>query len=106
MLGAISASYQPNNNLKLRFISSAFQTIESETYDIQGQYWIGRLETTFGEEQFGDAIDSRGVGTYLDHARNYLQATVLNVQHKGTYSFLNKNLQWVYGGNMKSLMII
>lgn len=94
MLGAISASYQPNNDLKLRFISSAFQTIESETYDIQGQYWIGRLETTFGEDQFGDAIDSRGVGTYLDHARNYLQATVLNIQHKGTYSFLNKNLQW------------
>jgi len=94
LLGALSASYRPNQNVNLRFIASGFSTIESETYDIQGQYWIGRLETTFGEEQFGDAIDSRGIGTYLDHARNYLHATVLNAEHKGMYSVMNKTLQW------------
>lgn len=92
--GALSADYNPSNALNLRFITSAFQTIESETFDIIGQYWIGRLETDFGDEEFGDVVQSQGVGTYFDHARNYLYATVLNAQHKGTYEYDNKLLQW------------
>jgi len=94
MLGALSLQYQPNPKLNLRFITSAFQTVESETYDIQGQYWIGRLETSFGDEEFGDAIETQGVGTYLDHARNYLQARVISTEHKGSLTRLNKTLQW------------
>ncbi|MCF8387788.1 MAG: TonB-dependent receptor [Bacteroidales bacterium] len=92
--GALSAEYNPIPNLQLRFTASAFQTIESETFDIQGQYWIGRLETDFGQEQFGDVVEAQGVGTYLDHARNYLYATVMNAQHRGTYNFRNQILQW------------
>jgi CarboxypepD_reg-like domain/TonB-dependent Receptor Plug Domain len=92
--GALSTEYTPHKDLQLRFTASAFQTIESETFDIQGQYWIGKLETDFGNEQFGDVIEAQGVGTYLDHARNYLNATVMSAQHNGTYSFDNKTLQW------------
>ncbi len=94
MMGALSATYNPNEQLNLRFITSTFQTLEKETYDIQGQYWLGRLETSFGNEQFGDAIEAQGVGTYLDHARNFLQAIVMNAEHKGTYTVHNKILQW------------
>ncbi len=94
MLGALSLQYKPGKNINLRFITSAFQTNESETYDIQGQYWIGRLETSFGKEQFGDAINAQGVGTYLDHARNYLEATVINAEHKGSYLTDTKTLLW------------
>lgn len=92
--GAVSTEYNPSHDLQLRFIASAFQTLESETFDIQGQYWIGRLETDFGSEQFGNVVEAQGVGTFLNHARNYLYATVLNAQHKGTYTYKNKILQW------------
>lgn len=94
MMGAFSADYTPNAETNLKFIASAFQTYESETFDILGQYWIGRLETDFGSEQFGDVVEAQGVGSYLDHARNYLNATVLNLEHKGTKTADNKLLQW------------
>ena len=93
-MGAISADYKPKNNLNLKFISSAFQTFESETYDVMGQYWIGRLETDFGSEQYGDVIEAQGVGAHLNHARNYLSALVFNLEHKGNLSKGNIYLQW------------
>ena len=61
---------------KLSLIFSAFHTKEQETYDIQGQYW---LDDTQSQEQLG-------VGTYMEHARNYLKANVqsakLMLNHK------------------------
>jgi hypothetical protein len=93
-LGALSATFVPKKDLNIKFIASAYQTFESETFDIQGQYWLGKLETDFGNEEFGDVIEAQGVGTYLTHARNYLDATVFNVEHKGILSKSNKFFQW------------
>lgn len=93
-MGAVTLSYKPRTNLDLRLIASAFSTIESETYDIQGQYWIGRLETNLGSEQFGNVVQAQGVGTFIDHARNYFDASVLNLEHKGTYTANNSVTKW------------
>lgn len=49
---------------------SAFQTKEKETYDIQGQYWLDQTETS----------ENLGVGTYMEHTRNYLKARVLSAK--------------------------
>ncbi|MCD4680818.1 MAG: TonB-dependent receptor, partial [Bacteroidales bacterium] len=92
--GAVSVAYQPHKSLRLSFTTSAFQTIESETFDIQGQYWIGLLETGFGDEEFGDVVEQQGVGTFLNHGRNYLDASVFNFQHKGNYEVNGNLLQW------------
>ena len=53
-------------NSKISLLYSAFHTKEQETYDIQGQYWLDDAQT---QEQLG-------VGTYMEHARNYLTANV------------------------------
>ena len=53
-------------NSKVSLLYSAFHTKEQETYDIQGQYWLDDAQT---QEQLG-------VGTYMEHARNYLTANV------------------------------
>ena len=82
-MGALSATYRPNENTKLKFISSAFRTFENENFDVQGQYFINQLENDFGKSNFGDSVLSRGIGTYLNHARNELDATVFNFEHKG-----------------------
>ncbi|MFH0865581.1 MAG: carboxypeptidase regulatory-like domain-containing protein [Bacteroidota bacterium] len=82
--GAFSANYKPRKDVKLKFIASAFQTSESETFDTQGQYWLDQLETNLGGDDFGNSAFNMGVGTFLNHARNYLDASVLNVEHKGT----------------------
>jgi hypothetical protein len=89
-LGALTGIYKPNKDLKLKFITSAFRSYEFETYDIQGQYYIDQLETDLSKPTFGDVKFNRGVGTFLNHARNYLTSTVANFEHKGFY----KNATW------------
>lgn len=92
-LGAMTLTYKPNPNLRLKLISSLYQTNESETYDVSGEYWLGKLETFQGEGN-GQVTEALGVGAYLDHARNYLNGTVFNLEHRGTYEKGINLLQW------------
>lgn len=93
-LGAMTLSYRPVSNLNLRLIGSAFQTIEKETFDILGQYYLSRLETDWGSNNFGQAVEPLGVGSYLNHARNTLNAVVINLEQRGSWEKENKFLQW------------
>ena len=93
-LGALTLNYKASENLYLKFIASTYQTQESETFDIMGQYWIGKLESAQGNEQFGKVVAVQGVGTFLNHARNYMNGTVMNVEHKGTWSKDKNYVQW------------
>lgn len=98
--GAMTSTYTPNDRTNLKMIASAYQTFERENYDIQGQYWIGKLETNLGQEDFGEVVESKGVGTYLSHARNRLNATVYSIEHQGIneqdFSFLQWGLKYQY----------
>ena len=87
--GALSTTYQPSTELNLQFTTSAFQTFEQENFDILGEYWLYQLENNLGSDEFGDVAFDRGVGKYINHARNSLNARVLNFSHKGNY---NKDL--------------
>ena len=68
--GSLSITHNFGEKTKLSLIGSAFKTREQETYDIQGQYWLTQTETS----------ENLGVGTYMEHARNYLNATVGSVK--------------------------
>ncbi len=92
--GALNLNARPNKNLLLKFQTSAFRTFESEHFTIQGQYRLGELERDLGSEQFGEVVRDLGVGTFLDHARNDLDATVITVAHKGYLQLPNSYLQW------------
>jgi hypothetical protein len=59
-----------STNTKISLLASAFHTKEQETYDIQGQYWLDDAQT---QQQLG-------VGTYMEHARNYLTANVQSIK--------------------------
>lgn len=84
-LGAFTLNFSPNEDLNLKLIASAYSAVEAENYDIQGQYWIGQLETNPGSEQSGNVISNQGVGTYIEHARNDFYSQVFNIDHKGAY---------------------
>ncbi len=92
--GGLTLGYRPAKNTNLKLILSAFNTNESETYDIQGQYWIGQVETSLGSEEYGEAVQSQGVGTYLLHARNYFKASVVSAEHKGAIIKEKSTLKW------------
>jgi len=93
-LGALSLNYRPIKGLSLKFTGSAFRTSEQETFDILGQYWINELDNTIGSDTHGDSILNVGVGSLLTHARNYLDAIVVSVNHLGSYQEGNNRLQW------------
>jgi len=92
--GGLTLSFHPNNTVHLKLIASAFNTQEKETYDVQGQYWIGLLDNNPGSEDFDEVTQSLGVGTYLEHARNRFDATVITLEHKGTKIFDSQSLHW------------
>ena len=95
MMGALSTMYHSDNDkLNLKFIGSAFRSKESEAIDIQGQYFIGDLETDFGKPNFGDEIAERGIGTHIEHARTNLTAYVFSAEHKGSYTEGGKQVLW------------
>jgi hypothetical protein len=83
MMGGTALNWKPNKKTKLDFYATAFYCNEREYFDIQGQYYINLLETDPSKEEYGDSIAVLGVGTFLNHARNKLTATILNVYHNG-----------------------
>ena len=92
--GALSTTYQPNTELNLQFTTSAFQTFEQENFDILGEYWLYQLENNLGSDEFGNVAFDRGVGKYINHARNSLSARVLNFSHRGNYNKESLKVDW------------
>ena len=92
--GALNTTYQPSTHLNLQFTTSAFQTFEEENFDIIGEYWLYQLDNNLGSDDFGDVAFDRGVGKYINHARNSLNARVLNFSHKGNYNKEDLTLDW------------
>lgn len=68
--GSLGITRHFGKNTSLSLIASAFKTREQEKYDIQGQYWLTQIETS----------ENLGVGTYFQHARNYLNAHVESIK--------------------------
>ncbi len=85
--GGTSIKWDVSKKTKLDFYATVFKSDEREKYDIQGQYYINQLETDPSKETYGDSISVLGVGTFLNHARNQLNATIINVYHNGEYLF-------------------
>ena len=88
LFGTLSLSHSFTDRTKLSLLASAFATKEQETYDIQGQYWLDETNTT----------EQLGVGTYMEHARNYLDANVKSLKlafaHKPDGHDIQAGLTW------------
>ncbi|MBK7383915.1 MAG: hypothetical protein IPI81_11390 [Flavobacteriales bacterium] len=94
--GALNVNVHSGKDLLLKFQSSAYRTTETERFTIQGQYRLGELERDLGSDQFGEVVRDLGVGTFLNHARNQLEATVFTVAHKGYLQLPNSYLHGVW----------
>lgn len=93
-LGALTFNYHPAQNFSMKFIVSAYNAFEKETFDIVGQYYLNELERNMSSEQFGDSVMNIGVGTFINHARNRLDAKVIGFSHKGALDLENHLLNW------------
>ncbi|MBQ8065766.1 MAG: TonB-dependent receptor [Prevotella sp.] len=83
LFGMLRISRNFGLNTKISLLASAFHTKEQETYDIQGQYWLDDTQTQ----------ESLGVGTYMEHARNYLTADVQSVKLMANHKMKRHELE-------------
>lgn len=83
---SLSLNYVGPGKWNHKWTVSVFNSYESETFDVLGQYYIDQLEADFGKPTFGQVAFNRGVGSFLNHARNYLNAWVSNGEYKGWYN--------------------
>ena len=97
--GAGKAVYQYNEKNKLKFILSGYHTQEQEYYDILAQYRLGEVDANIGSETFGDVVFTRGIGSQLNHARNDLDALIVNAEVKGFHE-LNEKSQFEWGAKL------
>ncbi len=89
--GGLSLTYAADSNrFRLKFLTSAFRTQESETFDIIGDFFLYQVENDLGAKEFGQRLFSLGYGTYHNWARNYLTMNVANAGVKG-YVFGEKH---------------
>lgn len=82
LLGAVTLSYHPSDRSQIDWTMSAQQVGEHENYDIQSQYWL--YEVGVGSAGDMQRFD-RGVGTFLEHARNRLQTQIVTTSFRGTH---------------------
>jgi hypothetical protein len=94
--GAFSTKFNPSPTSQVSLTLSAFNTYETERFDIQGAYRLDELERDLGSDEFGEVLRNRGVGGYLDHARNALEATVMNASLRGfiTHEGRKNTINW------------
>ena len=75
LFGTASLTRSFGDSTKIKLLASGFHSKEKETYDIMGQYWLDDTQTS----------ESLGVGTYMEHARNYLTANVVSFKLMGSH---------------------
>ena len=93
LLGALTANYRPNDHWRLNGSLAVQHVPESECYDVQSQYWL--YELGMGENAGDTAMFDRGVGTFLEHARNRLTTDIVALDMRAARHA--KNGQWTGG---------
>ena len=81
--GTIGLTRHYGDSTFVSLLASAFNTREQETYDIQGQYWLTQTETS----------ENLGVGTYFQHARNYLKGHVESLKLMVRHTMRQHNIE-------------
>jgi hypothetical protein len=92
--GAFKTTYQASENFTLKLIASAYHTMEQEHFDIQSNYSFGELDTNIGSGTVGDIVFTQEAGSQLSHARNNLDALIINAEVKGFHNIDENKIEW------------
>ncbi|MCQ2348758.1 MAG: TonB-dependent receptor [Paludibacteraceae bacterium] len=88
---SLGATGQLSDELTIGFNLNGFYTNEQETYDIMAEYVLTEQE----------AESALGTGTSHEHARNRLQAGVINLSHTGVWQQQQNTLSWGLSGQIE-----
>ena len=91
---AATVNYRPTPFSQLKLIASTFYSNENEIFTVEGAYRLSDIETDLGSDNFAQARNLRGVGYFINNARNSVIARVSNIGHRGFQTMGKHNLQW------------
>ncbi|MFV8370185.1 TonB-dependent receptor [Flavobacterium sp. LB2R40] len=92
--GALKTTFNVSDTFTLKFIGSVFHTLEQEYFDIFAQYRLGEVDSSIGSATFGEVAFTRGIGSQLNHARNDLDALIVNTEIKGFHDWKENQFEW------------
>ena len=90
--GGVSLTYIPDrekNPIYLKLLASNFRSAEIESFDIIGDYLLGEIETSLGDDDAGELVSVLGTGTQHQYVRNYLFIDTKYLEHKGGIEIQN-----------------
>ncbi len=91
---AATLNFKPSAFSQLKLIASTFYSNENEIFTVEGAYRLSDIETDLGSDNFAQARNLRGIGYFINNARNAVIARVSNIGHRGYQSIGKNNLQW------------
>ena len=96
LFGAATLKYDWDGRGDMALQLSGFQSREEETYDINGAYFISNVLE-------GNEEDNIGTGAFLQHARNRLNANVLNASLVGRIALDKHTVRWSLGVQQETI---
>ncbi len=94
---------QVNKNLRLKWLISTFSDVESQNYDITGNYLFGERDFDKSSADFGKIINPLGIGSNQNLARDNLDIHLYSFAHKGYLTSENQFLQWGLGAELQTI---
>ena len=84
-LGAFTVEHRPHVRLRMKYMFTAFRTVEAELFEVEGGYYLSDVNTNFGSDEYNETTFDRGIGTFYRHGRNYLTADVYAAEMRGDW---------------------
>jgi hypothetical protein len=98
VLNGLNLTYNASEKVRLKFIGSYYYSLEDELADVDAEYNLDQLESDFGKPSFGKVKYNLGYGRYFNHLRNYMDISVFNISHLGSYvgdyNYINWGVKW------------
>lgn len=102
-MAGIATTFQPQKNLKLKWMLSHFSNKEEESFDIQGAYLFGERDFDRSRTTFGLIVNPLGAGVFQNFARNQLNIQIQNATHKGSLEKGKHFIQWGHSLERQSI---
>jgi len=93
-MSGFGINHRFNRHFGMKWLASVYTSVESEAFDILGEYWLDEVESDFGNENFGQTRYSLGVGGLHDYVRDDLETLVAAGAAKGYFVQGNHNLKF------------
>jgi hypothetical protein len=104
-MNGLNLEYKPEGKrIELKLNASSYITSEREHFTIEGAYRLSELENNLGSDDFASEKALLGVGYFIDHARNDLQAKVFAINQKGKYALKTSSIQWGFGFTKENII--